>query len=335
VAVTGTNGKSTVTRLVAAMAAKGGRTVLAGGNLGTPVADLLARPADLAVLEVSSFQLFYSRTFVPEIAVLTNFAPDHLDWHPTLEHYRASKERMFARLAEEGIAVLPDVEDGGIRIPPAARVFRFGSDAACDARITGEALELNVLRTHARLAFPKAFDPEHQRRNLAAAALVGALLGGTPEALRAAASSYRHLPHRFVEVANVAGVRYVDDSKATNLHALIAAVRSVGTPVRLLVGGKRKNLDWAAALPHIADQIVGAYAFGECGADVAAAWRPTLPVEVDNHLAAALARASADARAGETVLLAPGTSSFDQYESYAERGQHFCELVGSLTGGTS
>lgn len=333
IAVTGTNGKSTVTRLIAAMLREAGLVVAEGGNLGTPAPALLDLEHDRAVLEVSSFQLHYGRSFLPEVLVLTNIAPDHLDWHPDESHYIAAKRGVFECLGAEQTAVLPQGPTFDDWAGRAMRV-RYGNSATVDVRVDDDEIAVRIGRNDWRLAIPSRFPMPHQRQNLAAAVAAAVVVGIDPAAIGRAAQSFAHLPYRLCRVREVGGVEYWNDSKATNLHAMIAAVRAFPeSAVHLLAGGKRKGLDWAAAAPALRPHVKHVYAYGEAGDDIVGAWQGLLPVTRSSDLPMAFAAAAAAARSGEVVLLAPGTSSFDAFASYKERGAAFDRLVAGLAEG--
>ena len=335
IAVTGTNGKSTVTRLIAAMLREGGFVVAEGGNLGTPAPALLDAPHDRAVLEVSSFQLYYGRSFLPEVMVLTNVAPDHLDWHPDQGHYVAAKRGVFECLGAEQTAILPS-ESAFADWAGHAMRLRFGHAADAEVRVDGDDIVVRVARSNWRLPIPAGFPMPHQRLNLAAAVAAAVVVGVDLAAIARAARSFQHLPYRLCKVREVGGVEFWNDSKATNLHAMIAAVQAFPeAAVHLLAGGKRKGLDWAAAAPALAPHVQHAYAYGEAGDDIVAAWQGRIAVTRVDDLAAAFAAATVAARPGEAVLLAPGTSSFDAFSSYKERGAFFDKLVAGVSEGSA
>lgn len=330
VAVTGTNGKSTVTRLIAAMLREGGLRTAEGGNLGTPATEFLGGQDERAVLEVSSFQLHYATTFLPEIMVLTNLAPDHLDWHPDHAHYAAAKRGVFERLGPEQTAILPDDPEFADWAVRAARMT-FGFTDGADVMVGGDGtITARRRRETLRFTVPGGFPMPHQRLNLAAAIAAALAAGVETPAIQRAADAFAHLPYRLAQVAEIGGVGFWNDSKATNPHAMIAAVRSFPAgSVQLLAGGKRKGLDWASAAADLAPHVAHVWAYGEAGPDIEAAWAEVLPLTRVADLSAAFAGAAAAARPGQAVLLAPGTSSFDAFSSYRERGAAFDALVGA------
>lgn len=330
IAVTGTNGKSTVTRLIGDMLRAAGMRLLLGGNLGTPAVALLNEPGDRAVLEVSSFQLFYARTFRAEIGVLTNLAPDHLDWHRDMAEYVASKRKLFATMDGEAAAVVPRSALEVAALPPAVQRWIVGWDPEADVCLATDVVRVARHNLHFELKVPAALRARHDVENLGCAVAAAAATGCESAAIAKAATDFVKLKYRYAHVATIADVHYINDSKATNLHAMVAAVTSSDRPVHLLLGGKHKGLDWGSVAASIADRVVAAYAFGEAREAVAAAWSGRIAVSTYADLSAALAAAAAAARPGQSVLLAPGTSSFDQYSGYEARGAHFDKLVQDL-----
>ena len=328
IAVTGSNGKSSVVKALAECLAAAGRRAAPCGNYGVPVCQAVAESElDWLVIEASSFQLETCAEFRPDVAVLMNVLPNHLDRHGTLEAYARLKARLFARQRAGDFALTP----------PEWRVrFRewsggqgewrtFGTEAACDFRFAPHRLAAGVA---AGIDVAGAyFDNEVLGPN--AAALFGAALAaGVPaETVAAALRAFRPLPHRAEPVGEYGGVRYVNDSKATNLSALIASVRMQDRPVWLIAGGRPKETDFSAALPVLKARVRGAFLIGEAAAAMAAAWRAAVPCEICGTLDRAVAAARRAAAPGETVLLAPACTSYDQFRAYGERGDAFRRLA--------
>lgn len=329
IAVTGSNGKSSVVKALAECLEASGQRAVPCGNYGLPVCQAVLDAPDAAwlVIEASSFQLETCAEFRPDVAVLMNVLPNHLDRHGTLEAYARLKARLFARQRAGDFALTP----------PEWRVrFRewsggqgewrtFGTEAACDFRFAphrlaaGGAAGIDVAGAY--------FDNEVLGPN--AAALFGAALAaGVPaETVAAALRAFRPLPHRAEPVGEYGGVRYVNDSKATNLSALIASVRMQDRPVWLIAGGRPKETDFSAALPVLKARVRGALLIGEAAAAMAAAWRAAVPCEICGTLDRAVAAARRAAAPGETVLLAPACTSYDQFRAYGERGDAFRRLA--------
>jgi UDP-N-acetylmuramoylalanine--D-glutamate ligase len=331
VAVTGTNGKTTVTALVTEMLVASGRRAVAGGNIGFPLSDAVRRDVDVVVAEVSSFQLWWTDTFRPRVAVWLNLAEDHLDWHPDLDSYVTAKARIWAHQEKDDLIVV-NVDDpvvaGQVAGAP-ARVQTFGLTRAADWHVAGGELRgppgalLPV--GELRRSMP------HDVSNALAAAAAAMGTGATLEGVRAALRTFGGLPHRVSLVADAGGVRWYDDSKATNPHAALSAVSAFDSVV-LVAGGRNKGLD-LGVLAKGADRIRAVVALGEAGPEVEAAFAGIRPVTRAATMDEAVRAAAAAARTGDVVLLSPGCASFDQYRSYAERGDDFAATVGRLLGG--
>ena len=332
VAVTGTNGKTTVVTLVTAMLTASGRPAVAAGNIGLPLIDAVETDADVVVAEVSSFQLQFTDGFRPAVSCWLNAAEDHLDWHPSMAHYLAAKARIWANQGPGDIAVAnaddPTVRasvrsDGG---PPAGVVRRWFSttgsaDFTVDRRrgvISGAGGDIVSLPAMARTL-------PHDLANAVAAAAVAGAAGATPPGTGAALIAFEGLPHRVQLVAEAGGVRWFDDSKATTPASVLAAVAGFDSVV-LIAGGRNKGLD-LGVLAKTAPPVRAVVAIGESGPEVAAAFAGVVPVHTAGTMASAVAAAGRLAGAGDVVLLSPGCASFDWYRSYAERGNDFAALV--------
>jgi UDP-N-acetylmuramoylalanine--D-glutamate ligase len=339
-AVTGTNGKTSTTELLAAMGRSGGLPTLACGNIGTPVSEAAAAspPDAVLVAELSSFQLRFTHALRAEVAVLTNLAPDHLDWHGDLAAYQAAKARLFATQGAEDWAVVP-ADD------PVAAAVRAGQGAARDASFathrrvavgvgwrsggaqgvlvwTRDGEEVDVVAV-ADLADQEGPVPRHRIANVAAAGTAALLAGARLDGVAAAARSLRPGPHRFRTVAiGPRGERYVDDSKATNVHAAMAALTSAG-PTVWIAGGLSKGVD-LGPLAEVLGEVRAAVLIGTAAEELAGICeRAGVPAHHAADLDAAVARAAGLAAPGDTVLLAPACASFDQFDSYAHRGEVF------------
>jgi len=319
VAVTGTNGKTTITTVITDMLNASGVTAVAAGNIGTPVCDLSASAASVFVLEASSFQLRFIDRFHPVAAGIVNIAADHLDWHGTAEAYARAKARIFTNMSGEDLIVYNADDDGATAAIATAtcatmpvsgvRVPEGGAGPSGDALVIGG-------RRH-RVA---STDPTWMVDLVMSAVIAGAV-GATEEGIGSVLSSFHSGEHRRRVVARIDGVAWIDDSKATNPHAARAAA-SAYPSVILLAGGRNKNLDLSTVAPDTVRHVV---AFGEAGPEVAGA--VDRPVTVVPDLAGAVEAAARIARPGDTVLLAPGCASFDEFESYAARGDRFANLV--------
>jgi len=337
VGVTGSNGKSTTTVLIGQILAASGFDTGVGGNLGTPLCALVGRGHARIVAELSSFQLEHARRLHASVAVLLNLAPDHLDRHGSLAAYGAAKARLAELQGAEDQLVL-NHDDAwaravGARAP--ARVLEFSTEARLRSGACLDGKDLVLAREgQIELRMPLDALSDAARRpvaNALAAALAAQLAGATPAAIRATLARFEGLPHRARDVCTRAGVRYVDDSKATNPAAAVASLLAQTTPVVWLAGGRNKGLAFseladAARRANVRQTLV----YGESAAELEVALAGACPVERVSTLAEAVARARSWARPGDVVLLAPACASFDQFTSFEERGRAFAELAAAL-----
>jgi UDP-N-acetylmuramoylalanine--D-glutamate ligase len=304
IAVTGTNGKTTTVELIGAMHRAAGVPVAVTGNVGTPVSSLAGSvPADATIVcETSSFQLEDTTAFRPEVAVLLNIEADHLDRHGTFANYRDAKLRIFANQEPPDIAIVaPDID-----LPPLpVSTVRFVDSE--DIALAGR----------------------HNRANAGAAVAVASARGLDPRAIGRTLRDFRGVAHRFETVAEINGVTYINDSKATNPSAAAAAISSFDSGVHAILGGSLKGGSFAGLST---ESIRTAYLIGEAADSIADALAGTgVELVRSGDLEHAVAEASQRARPGEVVLLAPACASFDQYRDYEERGEHFKALVRSLS----
>jgi UDP-N-acetylmuramoylalanine--D-glutamate ligase len=332
VAVTGTNGKTTVTTLAAAILSAAGLRTVAAGNIGRPLLDAVHDDVDVVVAEVSSFQLAFTHRFAPRAAALLNLGADHLDWHRTFDAYVRAKANVFARQDPDDVLVFnadDPVVAGLAAGAPARRVpFSVATGAAEGARLVetvrGRLLVAQDGQELARVEDLLSARPVDLANALAASAL-GVDLGATRDAAHAALTSFDGLPHRMELVAEHGGVRWIDDSKATNVHATLAAVRGL-EDVILVAGGRNKGLD-LRELRVLAPRLRAVIAIGDAAAEVEDAFEGAVDVVPASSMRRAVAAASELAQRGDTVLLSPGCASFDWYSSYAARGDDFANEV--------
>jgi UDP-N-acetylmuramoylalanine--D-glutamate ligase len=327
VAVTGTNGKTTTTEWIGHIHREAGLPVAVAGNVGTAVSSLVGDVDHEAtiVCEASSFQLEDSEAFSPEAAVLLNLEPDHLDRHGSFEAYVGAKLRIFAHQGNYDVAVAPadlPIHDLG----GCARRVLFGS--GLDAELSDRAGYLwwddRPLLAVDRIALPG----EHNRQNAMAAAAVSLARGIEPEAVSAGLTSFTGVAHRLEPIAEINGVEWVNDSKATNLASTIVALRSYPGGVHLIAGGRGKGQDFSPLAPLAAERCAAVYLIGEAAKQVAAALEPTgVTLRQAGDLPTAVAAARSAARRGDTVLLSPACASYDQYNDFEARGEHFRALV--------
>lgn len=291
-----------------------------------------ALPQAWAVVEVSSFQLEHMQTFCPDVAILLNLQTDHLDRHASLEEYRALKFRLFARQVAGDVALLPeDVDDGGA-VPAAATRLTFGTGTACDWRYFPHAVTGRMAGDRVRKINLAGTWFDNPILGLAAAAGAGALAAcGLDDAdIGSGLANFEPLPHRMQRVAVRGGVCYIDDSKATSLAAVAAALAMVSGPVRLIAGGRLKEHDLDGLKELLTSRVRKVYLIGECAGRMCSAWSSVVPCKDCGTLEVAVGEAVREARADETVLLSPGCASFDQFNSYRERGERFTRLVREL-----
>jgi UDP-N-acetylmuramoylalanine--D-glutamate ligase len=326
VAVTGTNGKTTVTTLVAGMLEASGRRTALAGNNDLPLVDALdLEGLDVVVVEASSFRLEFTETFAPRVGTWLNLAPDHLDWHGDMASYEAAKAKLWANAGPDDVAVA-NAEDPAVLAAAEAsraRVVTFGLEAG-EWHVAGDEL---VGPAGPVLGVGElARDLPHDRSNALAAAATATAAGAGPDAVASVLRSFRGLPHRITPVGEHGGVRWLDDSKATDPHAAVTAVRGFASVV-LVAGGRNKGLD-LSVLAGEAGRLRAVVAIGEAAPEVAAAFAGTgVPVSTAGTMDEAVASARAVAQPGDVVLLSPGCASFDWYRGYGERGDDFARAV--------
>ena len=303
VGVTGTNGKTTTTEWLGAMIPG----AVTAGNVGRAISGVNASPDAWIVCELSSFQLEDIHSFRPRVAVLLNLEPDHLDRHRTFEAYRSAKLRIFENQHPDDTAVVPH---GFAALPGRAARVEFSAEDELPAE--------------------PGLPGRHNRENAAAAVAAARAAGVSEESIAAALRTFPGVPHRLELVAEVGGVRYVNDSKATNAAAARRALASYAGPLHVILGGSRKG----ESFDELAAEMHGrAYLIGETADELATALDLVgVPYERCDDLATALSAASRAARPGEVVLLSPACASYDQYENFEERGEDFRRLVQNLTG---
>jgi UDP-N-acetylmuramoylalanine--D-glutamate ligase len=335
-AITGTNGKSTTTTLLGAMLAADGHRVFVGGNLGTPLSDAAVdeRPYAAAVVEVSSFQLEWVEQFRPNVAVLLNLTPDHQDRYLDPAEYGAAKARLLARQESGDIAVL-NRDDPWVweqRRVTRASVISFGRDPVeFGTFLDGGDVVVFGTREPRRYALSDSpLRGDHNRENIQAAVTAATAWGVSSDAIRAALRSTGALPHRLALVRDCRGVSWYDDSKATNVGAVEKSLASFAGGVVLLLGGYDKGGDFSLLRPLVRERAARLVCFGKAGADIARQLDGAAACEVVESLAAAVAAAARAAVAGQSVVLAPGCASFDEFTDFADRGRRFRAEVEKL-----
>ena len=329
IAITGTNGKTTTTELVARMLNACGVRTLAAGNIGPAFATVVPKSPELDImtLEVSSFQLEEIRAFCPKVAVWLNLTPDHLDRYASMEEYRNAKLRVFENQTAEDFAVINFRDD-----LPALKAKKITFSATAqggDFELRGSVI---YFRGAAVLKMEETgLRGVHNAENLMAAMGTGVALGLEFDRMTPPLCSYKPLPHRCELVGTVAGVDYVNDSKATNIDALEKALRSEDRPVVLIAGGKDKGFEFDSITPLVAKKVRRAVLIGEMTERIATCWGSQVQCDRAGSLADAVSLAQANAHAGDVVLFSPGTSSFDMFKNYADRGNQFRQLIQTLS----
>ena len=328
IAITGTNGKTTTTELVAQMLNACGQKTIACGNIGKPLSEVARekKQFDVLTVEVSSFQLETIQRFRPSISLWLNFAPDHLDRYRSVADYRAAKLRIFENQTADDVAIVNAVERlPGIR----ARTITFSAyvDQADFCLSEGAIIYQN--EAVLRLSDTK-LRGLHNIENLMATLAAGMARGLSFREMTAPLCTYEPRPHRCEFVREVGGVAYVNDSKATNLDAVEKALRAQTKPVILIAGGKDKGFTFDPLRPLIEERVKSTILIGEMAESIRRSWSGAARSDIANSLADAVERAHAVAGAGEVVLFSPGTSSFDMFKSYADRGDQFRALVQAL-----
>ncbi|WP_372683560.1 UDP-N-acetylmuramoyl-L-alanine--D-glutamate ligase [Desulfosarcina sp.] len=341
-AVTGTNGKTTTTELVGNMLRKSGKNVFVGGNIGTPLiayADGAHAPADVVVAEVSSFQLDTIVDFRPQTAVMLNITDDHLDRYPTFYAYADSKWRIFENQLPSDVAVL-NAMDATVaamidRRPPHARRRLYSEKAVVNGAqiLKDKILLVDAGRQTGSFRLDKAgLIGPHNRENTAAACLAAREQGASDAGIQQAIDEFQGLSHRLETVGRVRGVRFVNDSKATNVDAVNRALACFDDPVILIMGGQNKKGDFSALKSQVRRRVKTLVVMGEAKDEIvtALAGDPERGILEAGSMQEAVEKAYDAAVDGEIVLLSPACASFDMFDNYAQRGDRFREIVERL-----
>jgi UDP-N-acetylmuramoylalanine--D-glutamate ligase len=328
IAVTGTNGKTTTTELVAQMLNACGQTTIACGNIGKPLSEVarVKKKFDVLTVEASSFQLETIKSFRPSIAIWLNFAPDHLDRYRSVAEYRAAKLCIFENQSAEDVAIVNAIEN-----LPEIRAHKITFSAytdRADFRLA-EGCIVYENKPVLRLAETK-LRGSHNIENLMATLAAGMARGLPFETMVPSLCAYEPRPHRCEFVRQIGGVDYINDSKATNLDAVEKALLAQNRPVVLIAGGKDKGFTFEPLRVVVKEKVRSTILIGEIAEQIARDWSGVVKTELASSLADAVERAHAAAKPGEVVLFSPGTSSFDMFKSYADRGDQFRALVQSL-----
>jgi UDP-N-acetylmuramoylalanine--D-glutamate ligase len=337
IGITGSNGKTTTTSLVEHILRSSGFPTILAGNIGTPLIAAVETSRDdtITVAELSSFQLELTDAFRPNIAVFLNLTPDHLDRHHTMEAYGRAKARIFANQTERDIAVLNADDPGTTRYAPARpQVYWFSRKQRVvqgafvkdgQVVIRGDGEEQAILRVD-EIPLVGA----HNLENVLAAVLTAKLAGAALQKIAAAVKNFAGVEHRLEFVAEIAGVRYYNDSKATNVDATLKALEAFSGRILVILGGKDKDSDYTALCEELRERAVLALLIGAAAEKIASQIAGSVKLERAGTLERALEFAEHEARPGDVVLLAPACASFDQFENYEHRGRVFKELVRKL-----
>ena len=338
VAITGSNGKTTTTALAGDVVAAGGAKTLVGGNIGTPAITLVSESSDQSytVLEISSFQLETIEQFHARVAVVLNVTPDHLDRHGTFQAYWEAKRRIFENQDADDFAVLnaddPEAAKMAAGLKAQLRWFSRKEEVESGAFVRGEKIFYKDARGEREIMSVRDMQLKgaHNVENVLAAVAIGSILGIAPAKIREAVSNFKAVEHRLEFVANINGVDYYNDSKATNVDATIKALESFPRGIHIILGGKDKGSDYSVLKPLLEERVKRVYTIGAAAekieAHIAGSAEITRAVTLDN----AVRKAAETATPGDVVVLAPACASFDQFTSYEHRGKVFKDLVQQL-----
>ena len=341
VAVTGTNGKSTVTAFLGSLLQNAGHKVFVGGNLGTPLIDYAASglKADVAVVEVSSFQLDTMEGFSPLVSLLLNISPDHLDRYPDYEAYVQSKLKIFKNQGAGDFAILNDDDAvlSALTLQPDVAVLRYGlkKKGHRQAFVEGKGIRAGLPRKESHLfSLQKCPLPgKHNVENMMAAALAGLALNVEPPVIQHTMDDFEGLPHRLELSGRIREVDFYDDSKATNVDAAIRSIASFDRPIVLIAGGRHKGGDYVPLVKMAKGRVKKAFLMGESKHLMAEAFEGQIPCASADDMEDAVTKAFSVAKPQDVVLLAPACSSFDMFTDYAHRGRAFKEAVEGLQHG--
>ncbi|HFD78766.1 MAG TPA: UDP-N-acetylmuramoyl-L-alanine--D-glutamate ligase [Gammaproteobacteria bacterium] len=333
VAITGSNGKSTVTTLVGAMARRAGREVRVGGNLGTPALELIQeREPDLYVLELSSFQLETVSSLRPRVATVLNLSPDHLDRHASMDDYAGAKRRVYAD-AEVQVVNRDDADAAALAEAGGSCIgFGLGPARAGDFGIAEHEGERWIMYGEEpwMAAAALRMAGTHNLANALAALALGMAAGLPRDAMLLALREFRGLPHRSQWVAERGGVDWYNDSKATNIGATLAAVRGFDVPLVLIAGGQGKGADFRPLVEGLRGRVRAVILIGEAAGQIESLLQGVVPCQRATGMEDAVRKAAALAVPGDAVLLSPACASFDQFDGYEQRGEAFVRAVGEL-----
>jgi UDP-N-acetylmuramoylalanine--D-glutamate ligase len=346
VAITGSNGKTTTTTLCGEILAKSGLPTQVGGNIGTPVTDLITKSDanTYSVLEISSFQLETIESFRPKIAVILNITPDHLDRHGSFDAYAAAKARVFENQTSDDFAVLnaddPTCVEIAKKIKSQVHWFGGKEHAANGAFVRGAEIHWRSTEGKELEIMPVVeigLKGRHNLENVLAAVAVGVLSGCSAVDIRRAVKEFKAVEHRLEYVATIDGVAYYNDSKATNVDATIKALESFPENIHLILGGKDKGSDYTVLNSLLKERAKRVYTIGAAAEKIESHLKlpASIPVIRAGNIEKAVRLASESATTGDVVVLAPACASFDQFENYEHRGRVFKQLVHAMEAATA
>ena len=338
IAVTGTNGKSTVVNVIGEMLRKGGKRVFVGGNIGIPLTHYIAgeQEVDYVVLEVSSFQLDTTQSFSPLMALILNVSPDHLDRYADYTSYVRSKERVFANQGPEQILILNDDDPWLRKEQPknGPTVYRYGLESKPERIAAFKNGDIAVkLPGEEMITFSLegfSLPGNHNRTNLMAAIIPCLILKIPPAAIQEVIDHFQGLPHRMERVDDIGGITFYDDSKATNIDAAIKSITSFSNPVVLIAGGRDKGSDYHRFVEAVSEKVKRAIFLGEASNLLSEAFGDKISWNMANSMIDAVSLAFNQAQKGDVVLLAPACASFDMFKDFEHRGEVFKEAVRRL-----
>jgi UDP-N-acetylmuramoylalanine--D-glutamate ligase len=341
VAVTGTNGKSTVVSILQSMISKSGANLFVGGNIGTPLMEYVAgdQDADYVLVEVSSFQLDTMEQFCPFVSLLLNISPDHLDRYADYDAYVKSKLKIFQNQGPGNYALLNDDDErlSGFQPGGGVSVLRYGIEEK-----DGRNAFLDGRRLIARLPEKEEFSFDidkfplpgrHNIENLMGSVLVGLALGIEHDVIEKSIVSFKGLPHRIELVGTVRGIDFYDDSKATNVDAALKSICSFEKPLILIAGGRDKGGDYAPLVRSAQGRVKKVILLGEARQMMARSFEGVIPFSLADSMKDAVLHAFYEAKSNDVVLLAPACSSFDMFSDYAHRGRVFREEIKEISNG--
>ena len=335
IAITGTNGKTTTTTLTGEILKKAGGAPFVGGNIGRPLIGLCDTPDyfDWAVVETSSFQLATAPSFHPRIAAILNIEPDHLDWHPTMVDYSQAKWSMTRHMGAADALVLyaPLQSHMPAGLAPACHIFSASGAENAEAFLSPAALHWRFSGTEVQIPLESlAVRGTHLFLDMLAAGLIAHIAGASAESITRTIQSFTGLPHRMEDTGSINNIRFINDSKATNVDAVLWALKSLPGKIIWLAGGLWKGGDLKALEPEVRAKVKALVAFGDSATRFNNAFKPLTKSVRAGTLREAVSTAYRLSVPGDIILLSPACASFDQFENYKKRGETFKALVSSL-----